>query len=165
MTRDTHSRGRLWRAMRAALAAAGFLLAAVSARALGSCSFSVVTGVSFGSYDALNANPLDQTGTITFHCDLLSLHTLTIDLSKGNSGTYAFREMRNGGGGTLRYNLYLDATRTQIWGDATGGSAHFGPFLPILNFDHTVTIYGRVPQRQASPAGAYTDTVVATINF
>jgi spore coat protein U-like protein len=147
------------------VAAALFLLTAVSARALGSCSFTVVTAVSFGSYEALNTIPLDQTGSLTFNCSLLALQTLTIDLSKGNSGTYAFREMRKAGGGTLHYNLYLDATRTQIWGDATGGSVHFGPYLPLLNQDHTVTIYGRIPAQQASPTGAYTDTVVATINF
>ncbi|HEY3172991.1 MAG TPA: spore coat protein U domain-containing protein, partial [Thermoanaerobaculia bacterium] len=122
MTRDTRSRVRLWRTMRAALAAAGFLLTAGSARALGSCSFTVVTAVSFGSYDALNANPLDQTGSVTFNCSLLALQTLTIDLSKGNSETYAFRTLQKSGGGTLQYNLYLDATRTLIWGDATGGS-------------------------------------------
>jgi spore coat protein U-like protein len=164
MTRDTQSRRSRWRAARTALAAVLFLLAAVSARALGSCTFTVVTAVSFGSYDALNTNPLDQTGSVTFNCSLLALQTLTIDLSKGNSGTYASREMRKSGG-TLLYNLYLDPTRTQIWGDATGGSVHFGPYLPLLGLDHTVTIYGRVPARQASPTGAYTDTVVATINF
>ncbi len=44
--RGTHSRGHLWRVMRGGLAAAEFLLAAASARTLlGSCSFSVVTGV------------------------------------------------------------------------------------------------------------------------
>jgi spore coat protein U-like protein len=165
MRSETRSCGRPWRAMRAALAAASLLLVPISARALGSCSFSVVTGVSFGSYSALNATPVDQTGTITFQCNLLFLQTLTIDLSNGNSGTYAFREMRKAGSGTLRYNLYLDATRTQIWGDATGGTVHFGPFLPVLNFNHTVTIYGRIPAQQASPVGSYTDTVVATINF
>ena len=165
MTRDTRSRERLWRAMRAALATALFLLAAGSARALGSCTFSVVTAVSFGSYDALNANALDQTGSVTFNCSLLALQTLTIDLSKGNSATYSSREMRKGGGGTLLYNLYLDPARTLVWGDATAGTVHFGPYLPLLGQDHTVTIYGRIPARQASPVGAYTDTVVATINF
>jgi spore coat protein U-like protein len=165
MRRDRRSRSRPGRAIRAALAAAGFLLAAHSARAVGGCSFVVATGVSFGNYDALVATPLDQTGSITFNCDLLFLQTLTIDLSHGNSGTYAFREMRKSGGMSLRYNLYLDAARTQIWGDGTGGSAHFGPFLPTLNFNHTVTMYGRVPARQASPVGAYTDTITVTINY
>ena len=146
-------------------AAVLLLLGAVSARALGSCSFSVVAEVSFGNYDALNTNPLDQTGSITFNCSLLALQTLTVDLSKGHSTTYASRQMQKSGGGTLSYNLYLDAARTQVWGDATGGTVHFGPYLPLLGQDHTVTIYGRVPARQASPTGAYTDTVVATINF
>lgn len=159
------SRRHPGRAMRAALAAAGLLLAAVSARALGSCSFNVATGVSFRNYDPLNTIPLDQTGSITFRCDLLVAQTITIDLSPGNSGAYASREMRKIGGGSLQYNLYRNALRTLIWGDGTGGSVHFGPFLPVPDLDQTVTIYGRIPARQASPVGAYTDTVMVTINF
>ena len=165
MTRGAPPRRRPWGAARVAVAAGLLLLAAVSARALGSCTFTVVTAVSFGNYDALNTIPLDQTGSITFNCSLLALQTLTVDLSKGHSGTYASRQMQKSGGATLLYNLFLDATRTQVWGDTTGGTVHFGPYLPLLGQDHTVTIYGRVPARQASPTGAYTDTVVATINF
>jgi spore coat protein U-like protein len=150
--------------MRAACAAAAFLLAAVSARAVPSCSFDVVSGVSFGSYDALNTSPLDQTGSITFQCTDLGAGTVTVDLSTGNSGSYAAREMRYAAG-VLEYNLYIAPTRAAIWGDGTSGTARFGPFLPANGVDETLTIYGRIPARQTSPVGAYTDTVVATINF
>jgi spore coat protein U-like protein len=150
--------------LRTALAAAGFLLAALSARAVPSCSFGIVTGVSFGAYDALNTSPLDQTGSITFQCTDLGAGTVTVDLSTGNSGSYAAREMRKGAD-SLQYNLYRDVSRTQIWGDGTAGTFHFGPFAPTDGVDETVTIFGRVPARQSSPVGTYTDTVVATINF
>jgi len=166
MTRETGSRGRLWRALRAAFAAAVFFLVAVSARALlGSCSFSVVTGVSFGNYDPLNATPLDQTGTIVFACTgLVPLQTVTVDLSTGSSGSYAVRTMGHGAG-TLNYNLYFDPTRLSIWGNGTPGTVHFGPVLLVNGVNQTLTIYGRIPAQQTSPVGAYTDTVVATINF
>ena len=164
MRRETQSRGRPWRAMRAALAAAGFLLAAVSARALGSCSISTVSGVSFGSYDALNANPLDQTGSISYQCSTLYIGTVTVDLSTGGSGTYSSRQMQKGAA-TLGYNLFRDATRTTVWGNGTGGTSRYGPVVPLLGIPVTLTIYGRIPARQTSPVGAYTDTVVATINF
>lgn len=147
----------------AALAAAVLLLVSGSARGQ-SCSVSVTSGVSFGAYDPLDTSPLDQTGSITYQCGVLFLGTIRIDLSTGSSGTYAFRQMHKGGD-ELRYNLYLDATRTLIWGNGTSGSSRFGPVLPLLGSPQTLTIYGRIPARQASPIGVYTDTVTATINF
>lgn len=164
MRRETQCRGRPWRAMRAALAAAGFLLAAVSARALGSCSISTVSGVSFGSYDALNANPLDQTGSISYQCSVLYIGTVTVDLSTGGSGSYSPRQMQKAAA-TLQYNLYRDATHLLVWGNGTGGTSRFGPVAPVLGLPQTLTIYGRIPAGQTSPVGNYTDTVVATINF
>lgn len=164
MTREARFRGWPGRAMRWVLATSGLLLAAAAARAVPSCSFGIVTGVSFGAYDALDTSPLDQTGSVTFQCTDLGAGTVTVDLSAGNSGSYAAREMRKGTD-SLQYNLYLDASRTQIWGDATAGTFHFGPFAPADGVDETLTIFGRIPAQQASPVGAYTDTVIATINF
>lgn len=164
MSRKTYFGGWTGRAIRTAVAAAAFLAAAASARAQASCTFNAVSGVSFGAYDALNTSPLDQTGSVTFQCTGLGAGTVTVDLSAGNSGSYAAREMRKGTD-PLQYNLYRDASRTQIWGDATAGTFHFGPFAPADGVDETVTIFGRILARQPSPVGAYTDTVVATINF
>jgi spore coat protein U-like protein len=156
-------RGWARRALATAVAMTAIFLAAAVACAQ-SCSFAAVSGVSFGSYDALSTSPLDQTGSITFQCDLLYLGTATIDLSTGNSGTYSSREMHKSAD-SLRYNLYLDAARVLVWGDGTGGTSRFGPVAPPLGLPNTLTIYGRIPQRQPSPVGAYTDSVIATINF
>jgi spore coat protein U-like protein len=145
----------------AAVAVAFFVAATAAAQ---SCSISVGSGVSFGNYDALSTSPLDQTGSITYQCGVLFLGTVTIDLSAGNSGTYSTRQMRLSAN-SLGYNLYLDAARALVWGNGTGGTSRFGPVLPLLGIPNTLTIYGRIPARQTSPVGAYTDTVVATINF
>jgi spore coat protein U-like protein len=163
MNRTMHLGGGTGRAVRTAVAAAALLLTAVAARAQ-SCLISTVGGVSFGSYDALNASPLDQTGSMTYECNILFVGTVTVDLSPGGSGTYFSRQMQKGAD-SLQYNLYLDATRLLIWGNGTGGTSRYGPVLPLLGLPNTLTIYGRIPARQASPIGAYTDTVVATINF
>ena len=144
----------------AAIAAAFFTAERATAQ---SCSISAVTGVSFGSYDALNGSPLDQTGSITYQCGILYLGTVTIDLSPG-SGTYSSRQMR-AGAYVLGYNLYRDAARNLVWGNGTGGTSRYGPVLPLLGIPTTLTIYGRIPARQPSPIGSYTDTVVATLNF
>jgi spore coat protein U-like protein len=71
----------------------------------------------------------------------------------------------DGSANSLGYNLYLDAARILVWGDGTGGTSRHGPVAPQLGVPNTLTIYGRIPARQTSPVGAYTDTVTATINF
>ncbi len=65
----------------------------------------------------------------------------------------------------LNYNLYLDAARTTIWGDGTGGTQVYSNANPPNNTNVTVTIYGRIPASQDVSAGSYTNTVTATINF
>ena len=146
------------------LAAAALAFFTAAPGAAQSCSISTVSGVSFGSYDALNASPLDQTGSIAYQCGILYIGTVTVDLSAGGSGTYFPRKMHKGVA-LLQYNLYRDATRLLIWGNGTGGTSRFGPVVPLLGIPNTLTIYGRIPAGQASPVGNYTDTVVATINF
>ena len=165
MSRRRNRGGWAGRAIRAAAAAAALLLAAGAARAQ-SCTFQTVSGVSFGSYDALDTSPLDQTGGLSIRCSGLGLfQEVTVDLSAGSSGDYSAREMRNGAS-SLQYNLYLDAGRLFVWGDGTAGTSRFGPLVPVFGIvDATMTIFGRIPARQASPVGIYTDTVTVTINF
>jgi spore coat protein U-like protein len=146
------------------LAAAALAFFTAAPGAAQSCSISTVSGVSFGSYDALNASPLDQTGSISYQCGILYIGTVTVDLSAGGSGTYFPRKMHKGAA-LLQYNLYRDATRLLVWGNGTGGTSRFGPVVPVLGIPNTLTIYGRIPAGQTSPVGNYTDTVVATINF
>jgi spore coat protein U-like protein len=145
-----------------ALTAVGVLCGTDAARGLGSCTITAV-GVSFGTYDVFGGSPLDSTGSVTYNC-LSVLGTITIDLSRGGAPTFSPRRMLRSAE-TLNYNLYLDAARMTIWGNATSGTSHYGPVTPPLLTNVTVTIYGRIPAGQDVSAGSYTDTVVATINF
>ena len=152
--------------LRAGLLAAALLLPGLQARAASSCSLVSVTGVSFGPYDVFNAAPTNQTGSVTFKCQagILPLVPVTITLSTGNSGIYAFRQLRKGAE-SLQYNLHLDAAHALIWGNGTGGSLPLGPLLPADNVETTVTIYGQIPPGQNITAGSYSDTITVTINF
>jgi spore coat protein U-like protein len=150
------------------LSVAGLVLAALLAlpwpvAAIGQCSFNSVTGINFGAYDVFNSSHTDSTGSITYTCVSL-LTPITIDLSKGNASSYVTRQMRQSTN-TLEYNLFLDATRTTIWGDGTGGSSRYGPIMPPLLTQVTVTVYARIPARQNARVGSYTDTITVTINF
>ena len=145
----------------------GLALAALLAaprEAIGVCSFNSTPGVDFGAYNVFNTSPTDSTGSLIYTC-LLQVTTITIDLNKGHGPSYFPRQMRKGAE-TMSYNLYLDAARVSVWGDGTGGTSRYGPmFPPLLGSPVTVTVYGRIPARQNVSVGAYTDTIIATINF
>jgi spore coat protein U-like protein len=126
------------------------------------CSI-VTTAVAFGTYNVFSTAPSDSTGSVRFNCNG-GAHNVQITISRGQSGTYAQRTLRRSGE-SLGYNLFLDAGRSTIWGDGSGGSqAYFGG-NPPNNQDVTVTMYGRVPAGQDISAGAYSDSVSVTINF
>jgi spore coat protein U-like protein len=144
-------------------AAAVVVALALAARPAGAvCVIDGVTGLAFGSYDTLSASPLDTTGSIIYKC-LLSL-TITIDISTGSSTSYAARTMTKAGGGTLAYNLFLDVTRMQVWGNTSSGTVHYGPFLGLL-VDTAIPVFGRIPAGQDVATGNYSDTVVVTLNY
>lgn len=139
---------------------------AVSATVIESCTI-VTAPVAFGNYDAMGTNaaaPLDAAGSVTVSCT--SGSTAHILLGQGlnaTSGTDAApaREMASGSD-LLSYNLYTDTTRLDLWGntDATGVD-HLGTGTT----SGPIAVYGRVPFGQNVPAGAYTDTVAATVTF
>jgi spore coat protein U-like protein len=136
-----------------------FLAAAGPAEAQ-NCSISVPKSVAFGTYDVYGAF-VDTTGTVRVGC--FFANNVTVDLSRGNAPSFIPRYMVNGIQ-HLNYNLYLDAARTTIWGDNTGGSSH--SVLGTIVFRNIeITIHGRIPAGQDVTAGAYTDSITATVNF
>lgn len=127
------------------------------------CSFVATTGVSFGSYDVFASVPTDSSGSITYRCKNVKGRPVRITLGPGGAGTYATRQMRSTTD-VQQYNLYLDAARTTIWGDGTGGSS-FYQLVPTADTNITVVVYGRVPAGQDIRAGTYVDSIVATMNW
>jgi spore coat protein U-like protein len=136
---------------------------AVAAAAEAACTIST-TGVSFGTYNVFSGSPDDATGKIRFRCTAPRPPLVTIQLDKGGSPSFTPRQMRRGSE-TLSYNLYLDSTRTTIWGDGTGGTQTFTQSLPPTNQTINVNVFGRIPAGQDVSAGAYSATVTATIFF
>lgn len=148
-----------------ALLALAALLRAASARAVPpeTCSVSSATGLVFGAYDPFAAAPLDSTSQLVFQCT--PAPRLRISLDAGGSGSFGARELRSGGE-VLRYNLYLDAARTVVWGDGTGGSS-VGPDVVVRGAGGMTTAYvfGRIAAGQDPAPGAYTDTIRVTFDF
>lgn len=135
-------------------------LAAAGPAEAQNCSISTPTSVAFGTYDVYGAF-VDTAGAVRVGCIFAT--NVTVDLSRGNAPSFNPRYMVNGIQ-HLNYNLYLDAARTTIWGDNTGGSSHSTPGTVFFTYVN-ITIYGRIPAGQDVSAGAYTDSITATANF
>ena len=133
-----------------------------AATAEAACTIST-TAVSFGTYNVFSGSPNDATGQVTFRCSPPLPSLVTIQLDKGGSSSFNPRQMRQGTE-TLNYNLYLDSTRTTIWGDGTGGTQTYTQTSPPASAQNA-NIYGRIPAAQDVSAGTYSATVTATIFF
>jgi spore coat protein U-like protein len=131
--------------------------------AQGACSLTA-TSVVFGAYDIFSTAPLDTLGQVIFRCSNND-HNVSISLDKGGASTFIPRRLVNGSN-LLDYNLYLDAARTVIWGDGTGGTQNFLIANPQPNNrDISVPVYGRIPAGQGPSVGDYSNTITMTINF
>ena len=143
------------------LATAALLIAVSAAEA--ACTITT-TAVSFGSYNVFSGSADDGTGQITYRCTSPRPPIVTIQLDKGASPSFSPRQMRKGTE-TLNYNLYLDSTRSTIWGDGTGGTQTYSQAKPPLNRNINLSVFGRIPAGQDVSAGTYSATVTATIFF
>lgn len=148
------------------------LLSSANATCTGlNCSCSVTASpFAFGDYDPFGLADIDAVGNVSVTCGALLVGaniSYEISLGPGASGDQLNRAMSNGGD-ALAYNLFTDAARTTIWGDGTGGSntVSFSYALSLI-FSRTddFPIYGRLPAGQNVSVGAYSDTLVVTVQF
>ncbi|MFN2446741.1 MAG: spore coat U domain-containing protein [Vicinamibacterales bacterium] len=125
----------------------------------------VVTGgtLAFGSYDPTAGANVDQTGTFQVACTKGSTG-VTIGLGLGANASGAQRRMTNGTD-FLNYELYKEAARTNIWGNAGTALVSYAPVT--TSGQTTFTAFGRVPSGQTNVGvgATYTDTVVITVTF
>jgi len=132
---------------------------------LAACTVST-TPVIFGPYNVLSSSPNNSTGTITFTCDESPPPNVTVSISESpNSGGFNPRKMRQAGGTDfLNYNLYIDATFTDIWGNGTSGTATITQ-KATKDKSITLTVYGKIPPEQDVSYGSYADTLTVTLNW
>jgi spore coat protein U-like protein len=157
-------RYRLGHGLRSPLRATSLWLLAVAAltsvpavaKAVPSCSATVATGLVFGTYDVFSPVALTSTARMRLNCP--KGQTPQVTISSGNSGTFVWRELRSPSD-RLRYNVYLDAAMTVIWGDGTDGSQAW--VSPGGNAQ--LLIYGLIPPGQDAIAGDYADVLTVTV--
>lgn len=106
-----------------ALVALVLLAAPLAARAQDVTCTASNTTVNFGAYDVVAGVPLDGTGSFTVTCVRSSngaTHTMTYSVALAASPSRQLAPPA--GADRLTYNAYIDASRTQPWGDGTGGT-------------------------------------------
>jgi len=134
----------------------------VSANVKRNCTI-VTDPVNFGNYDATSGATVDQQGAIRLTCTKGTPATITL----GNGATPQGGQRAMAGGtpaGFLNYELYSNAGRSQRWG--TAGAETLTPPSAPDNLEHAFTVYGRILSGQTAVSqGAYSDSVVATVNF
>ncbi|MDF2447185.1 MAG: putative secreted pili protein [Moraxellaceae bacterium] len=112
-------------------------------------------GVAFGAYDPFAVVPHDGVGSIAVECE--APYSVLVS---GGGGQVGQRHLQ-GATHQLLYNLFVDAGRSVIWGDGSGGTST----VSAAAGTRTHVIYGRIPARQNVSAGAYSDSLIITVNF
>lgn len=131
---------------------------AITVQVTSTCKLGAAT-LDFGNYAVGQRAELRAQGTITYEgCAGLDV---SLGLDGGRSGNTKGRTLVSTGGETLNYQLYRNASRTQIWG--TNADA-LTPRIANSGAG-SVTVYGAIAGGQTAAAGRYTDTVVVTLSF
>ena len=117
--------------------------------------------LSFGNYHTNASSPLPGQTTVLLECTTGTDVEIGLDAGQGAGATVQERRMSSGTD-TLRYGLYQDATRVQVWGDTVGvDTVHAqGTGTP-----QAMTVYGQIPARQQVPAGSYSDIITVRMYF
>ena len=126
-----------------------------AARAAPGCRVTIHGDVAFGTYDVYSHAPRHAAMRIRVDCPGGTAPQIAI--SRGNSPTYAARELRSGRE-ALRYNLFVDPGHRVVWGDGTEGTR-----MPVASGNADVTVYGQIAPGQDVAPGTYTDTLVVTV--
>lgn len=144
------------------LVVGAFVLLGATSDVDAACTVSA-TSVAFGIYDVFQTTPSDSTGTITYRCDNND-KDIRITISTGSSGSFDGRTLGLGAN-TLAYNLFSSAGMTQVWGDGSAGTWSHFLHNPQNNRDIVLTVFARIPAGQDVRVGAYSDTVVVTLEY
>jgi spore coat protein U-like protein len=127
------------------------------------CTQVTAVAVAFGTYDERTPTPLNGTGQVRVQCDTGTPYQVSLDPG-AHAGADFSRAMSDAGGlYRLEYNLFIDSSRTQIWGDGTGTTQVVNG--TAQGAQEILQVYGRVPALQPVGVGAYTDTVTVTVDY
>jgi spore coat protein U domain-containing protein, fimbrial subunit CupE1/2/3/6 len=124
----------------------------------------IVPALSFGTYDPLAAHaaqPADATVEVILNCTRNTPAALSFDLGL-HSPSRGDRAMGGPGASPLRYQIYRDAARSQVWAQGTEALRLIAHGVGV---NDQFTVFGRIPPAQEVDPGAYSDVLTATVDF
>ena len=120
-----------------------------TASAAGQACSLAASNLTFGTY---TGTQLD--GTTTGRVTCASGWTIPLNAGTGTGATETIRKMTGPGGVTLNYEVFIDAARTNNWGNTTGNE--------LTGTGNTnITFYARILAGQFIAPGTYTDTLLS----
>ncbi len=141
----------------------------VTATVSAACT-ATTTDLAFGTYNPIAGANHDATGTVSATCTSGTDYNIALNAGTNPStaGDVMTRRMKDAGSNYLSYQIYLDNTRSTVWGDGTSGvlNPSNSTFFTGTGSAQSYTAYGRIPVtagNTAAPEGSYTDTVVVTV--
>jgi spore coat protein U-like protein len=129
--------------------------------------------LNFGDYDSLAGTDVDAIGQVIYTCEKGGLATrakpedkaIRIEMAQGYGNSFAPRRMFGAAGDDLEFNIYLDATRRQVWGTGEGPTQVYTDSHPPNGTPVTVPVFGRIFGRQDVFPGPYASDVPVRILF
>lgn len=128
------------------------------------CVLRTIPPLAYGTYVPGTSSAVDVTSQLRIRCRG-GQGVTRVTLGSGLSGNPGDRYMSSGTD-TLRYNLFLNASHTVIWGDGTGSTQAITINHPQGRpRNYRPTIYGRIFPNQDPAEGAYSDSILITVEF
>ncbi|WP_353227777.1 spore coat protein U domain-containing protein [Novosphingobium sp.] len=128
------------------------------------------TALMFGAYIPYRTNSTDSTATIKVICTTSDTVVGQVSGSIALVGASPATDRHLiGNQSDLRFQLYLDPTRTRIWGNGMdqGSSVPISGVVGVnAPYRQTITVYGRIPPMAvAAVAAQYFDTITAVLDY
>ena len=133
----------------------------VTATVAASCKLSTVPTLDFGAYDPTTGTNLDASTSITTTCTNTTPYNIGLDAGTSAGATVNSRKMASGSD-TLSYNLYMDSSYTQNWGNTVGSDT---VSMTGSGSAQSVTVYGRIPASASANPGSYSDSILVTVSY
>ncbi len=150
-----------------AVAALAALLGAVPAAATADpplrCEFLQAPALPFGIYDPLARADTTTISDVTFNCKGKDF-SVQVAIDGGRTGNVLNRGLTGPSGDVLRYQIYQDVSRSEIWGN--GASAPpVTVYIAKNNTDVLLHAFAVIPAGQDVTVGAYGDSLLLTLMY
>ncbi len=118
------------------------------------------TDMNFGTLNGLLNSNRETTSSLSITCTQGTAYNVGLD--NGEHYANGYRRMAGPNGNYVKYQLYRNANRTQLWGNTIGTDTVTGTGTGSTQ---NLTVWGRVPPQTTPPAGNYSDTIQVTITY